>query len=132
MVFQAGAEAPMSDRRRQSIESFRAFKKVITTNPVLLFPEGTRTRTGRMGPGIPVLVSYLRGNLVLPIALQGTEKMLGVGASIPKRIKVVLRIGKAFITQASRPIDKEKEMAGYAKGVVDLLDPAYRPLEAIE
>lgn len=130
-VFQPGFNAPAGARRRRATESFRAFRRIVTTNPVLLFPEGTRTRTGRMGPGLPVLVNYLRGNLVLPMALQGTEKMLAVGAKLPRRIRVVLKVGKAFIAKASPQISKEREMAGYVSRVVELLDPVYRPSDPV-
>jgi 1-acyl-sn-glycerol-3-phosphate acyltransferase len=130
-VFQWGIKAPAGTKKRRAMQSFRAFKRVVTTNPVLLFPEGTRTRTGRMSPGVPVLVNYLRGNLVLPIALQGTEKMLAVGARLPRRIRVVLKVGKAFIAKASPQISKEREMAGYLSRVAELLDPAYRPSDPV-
>jgi len=130
-VFQSGVEASAGTRRRRAIESYRAFRRVVRTNPVLLFPEGTRSRTGHMGPGLPVLVNYLRGNLVLPLALQGTETMLAVGAKLPRRIRVVLKVGKAFIAKASPQISKEREMAGYVSRVVALLDPAYRPADPV-
>jgi len=130
-VFQSGVKASAGTRRRRAIESFRAFRRIMTSNPVLLFPEGTRTRTGRMGPGVPVLVNYLRGNIVLPMALQGTERMLAVGARLPRRIRVVLKVGKAFIAKPPPRISKEREMAGYLSRVAELLDPAYRPTDPV-
>ncbi len=126
-VIQSVAEEAPEVKRRQAIESYRAFKRVVQANPVLLFPEGTRTRTGRMGSVVPALARYLRGNLVLPMALQGTERILGVGYRVPRPGSVVLRIGRPFIAEAVPTVDKRQEMAAYAQRIVDLLDPAYRP-----
>lgn len=126
-VIQSIADEAPEVKRRQALESFKAFRRVVTTNPVLLFPEGTRTRTGRMGPPVPTLANYLRGKLVLPMALQGTERMLGVGASFPHASTIVLRAGSLFIAQPDHPADKTREMEAYSRHIVDLLDPPYRP-----
>ncbi len=126
-VLQAGAGESPAQQRRQAIESFRAFKQAVSMNPVLIFPEGTRSRTGRMGSGVPTLVNYLRRNLVLPMGLQGTEKMLGVGAAFPRRTRVVLRVGAPFIAHARPEADKTQEISDYLLRVAELLDPAYRP-----
>lgn len=129
-VIQGRADEAAEVKRRQAIESFKAFKRLVATNPVLLFPEGTRTRTGRMGPVVPTLANYLRGNLVLPIALQGTERVLGVGMCFPHPATVVLRIGRPFIAQAVPNVDKHQEMAGYAQRIIDLLDEQYHPCDS--
>lgn len=127
-VFQGTAKEPLALRQRQALESLKAFRRLVSTNPVLLFPEGTRTRTGRMGPVIPALVRYLRGNLVLPLALQGSEKMLGVGFWWPKPSTIVLRAGSPFIAEPDASGDKRREMEAYARRIIQLLDPPYRPL----
>ena len=126
-VIQGAAEESADVKRRQAIESYRAFKRVVAIYPVLLFPEATRTRTRRMGPVVPALAHYLRGNLVLPMALQGTELLLGVGSRFPHSTTVVLRIGRPFIAQPVPNADKRQEMAAYAQHIIDLLDPPYRP-----
>ncbi|MCU0612120.1 MAG: 1-acyl-sn-glycerol-3-phosphate acyltransferase [Candidatus Eisenbacteria bacterium] len=127
-VIQSTATQDPGLKRRQALESFKAFKRVVATRPVLLFPEGTRTRTGRMGPTSPALANYLRGSLVLPMALQGTERMLGVGMRYPQAATIVLRIGRPFIAQPVPRADKGQEMAAYVQHIIDLLDPPYRPV----
>jgi len=126
-VIQGVADETPDVKRRQAIESFKAFKRIVATHPVVLFPEGTRTRTGRMGPVVPTLANYLRGNLVLPMALQGTKQLLGVGAPFPRSTTVVLRIGSPFIAQSVPKADKRQEMAAYAQHIIDLLDPPFWP-----
>ena len=124
-VIQATANESMSKKRRQAIESFRSFKRTITKHPVLLYPEGTRSRTGRLGSGVPALVRYIRRNLVLPMAIQGSETMLGVGHRFPKPGRVVLRFGKPFIANHTFLENKSEEINLYLDKIADLLDPAY-------
>jgi len=124
-VIQASANESMSIKRRQAIESFRSFKKTITKHPVLIFPEGTRSRTGRIGTGVPTLVNYIRRNFVLPMAIQGSEIMLGVGHRFPKPGKVVLRFGKPFIADNMFQKSKPEEIRLYLERIADLLDPSY-------
>lgn len=53
----------------------------------LIFPEGTRSRTGKLGQGEPRTVHFfnLVGNVrVVPVAISGTEKILPPGKFIPK------------------------------------------------
>ena len=124
-VIQTSANESMSIKRRQAIESFRSFKKTIKTHPVLIYPEGTRSRTGRMGSGVPTLVNYIRKNFVLPVGIQGSETMLGVGHRFPKPGKVVLRFGKPFIANNMSLRRKSEEIGLYLDRIADLLDPAY-------
>lgn len=62
---------------------------------LLLYPEGTRSRDGRIGAlyrGAAVLATTHRLPLV-PIGLEGTHHVLPPGASLPRRHPVVVRIG---------------------------------------
>lgn len=61
----------------------------------ILFPEGTRARTGQMGAfrhGIGMLVAGTNVPVV-PCYLQGTFEALPPGAKWPRRSRIVLRIG---------------------------------------
>jgi 1-acyl-sn-glycerol-3-phosphate acyltransferase len=79
-----------------SIEACRA----LLENPgniLILFPEGTRTTTGRLGnfkPGVGLLAA---GNPipVLPCHLEGAFRAWRKGAWFPRPRKLVLRIGAA-------------------------------------
>ncbi|MDR1768257.1 MAG: 1-acyl-sn-glycerol-3-phosphate acyltransferase [Propionibacteriaceae bacterium] len=53
--------------------------------PLLIFPEGTRSRTGGMGPFTPGVahLSISRNVPVLPIALVGAYAAMPYGASVP-------------------------------------------------
>jgi 1-acyl-sn-glycerol-3-phosphate acyltransferase len=61
----------------------------------ILFPEGTRSRTGQMAPfrhGIGMLVAGSKVP-VIPCHLQGTFEAMPPGAKWPRRTRILLRIG---------------------------------------
>jgi len=64
----------------------------------ILFPEGTRSRTGEMGPfrhGIGMLVAA--SNVpVVPCHLRGTFEAMGPGRKWPRRARIVLCIGASL------------------------------------
>ncbi|HYN69751.1 MAG TPA: lysophospholipid acyltransferase family protein [Candidatus Eisenbacteria bacterium] len=62
---------------------------------ILLFPEGTRSRTGDLGqlrPGVG-LIAKRSGRPVLPVLITGTHRILPPGARLPRRGSVVVRFG---------------------------------------
>lgn len=64
-------------------------------NVVLIFPEGTRQPDGRLGPFKPMVgkLALETGRDVLPVFLDGTNRILPKGASLPKGRGVEVRIG---------------------------------------
>jgi 1-acyl-sn-glycerol-3-phosphate acyltransferase len=63
---------------------------------ILLFPEGTRSRSGAMGSfkcGVGKLAA--RGYPVVPVGVAGTHAVLSPGASFPRRGSVAVVIGKS-------------------------------------
>jgi long-chain acyl-CoA synthetase len=65
---------------------------------VIVFPEGTRSADGRLGPlrqGIGLLAAQLRAPIV-PVGIEGTHQILPKGSSLPthrRRRQVVVRFG---------------------------------------
>ncbi|MBI2781197.1 MAG: 1-acyl-sn-glycerol-3-phosphate acyltransferase [Chloroflexi bacterium] len=62
---------------------------------ILVFPEGTRTRTGEVGafrPGVG-LIAKRSGRPVLPVLITGTHGILPPGAWLPRRGTVEVRFG---------------------------------------
>lgn len=65
-------------------------------NILIIFPEGTRSGDGKMGPfkpGIGLLVAE-SDVPVVPCYLQGTHRAMGKGSSFPRPRRIELRIGK--------------------------------------
>jgi len=64
---------------------------------VVLFPEGTRSRMGRLLRGLPgtMALAVRSGVPVLPVAIMGTETVRGWLGTL-KRPRMVLRIGEPY------------------------------------
>ena len=62
---------------------------------VLVFPEGTRSRTGAMAPFRPGigLIAAKSGRQVLPVRILGIQRVLPPGSSRPRRAQVEVRFG---------------------------------------
>lgn len=77
--------------------------------PILVFPEGTRSRTGELGtpkPGAAALAQKV-GVPLVPIAMSGGHEAMPVGKMMPKfRSKVALYIGKPMYSrEGEEPAD---------------------------
>ncbi|TCL57006.1 1-acyl-sn-glycerol-3-phosphate acyltransferase [Kineothrix alysoides] len=83
-----------------------AIKKVISVikegNSILIFPEGTRSRTGKMlaGKKGALLFAKLTDAPIVPIGIWGTEKFMPIKEDMGKEVfhdaDINIRIGKAF------------------------------------
>lgn len=78
-------------------DSFRTAVELIKRGEaVVIYPEGTRSKDGRLGPGKPgmgIIVAET-GCRVLPVHLGGTHDVLPVGAWWPRLRPIRVRIGE--------------------------------------
>lgn len=77
---------------------------------IMVFPEGTRSRTRELGKGVGQVAHYLSDEAyVLPIGIAGTEKILptekGLRSTIPMRARTEIVFGNPF------PVNELKEAA---------------------
>lgn len=65
---------------------------------LLIYPEGSRTRTGQLQPFLTAVYRYFKqsGTVVVPAALEGTSKVMGVGASRIQPAPCTLRLGPSI------------------------------------
>ena len=115
---------------------------------LLLFPEGTRSRDGRMAPFRPgVGLLALRHRMdVLPVHVDGTHAILPKGAVLPKGRRVQVRIGRPLayrwlaeqtqgmgLAEASAKVAQlvEQAVARLGRGVFDA-ETVEAPVEGIE
>jgi 1-acyl-sn-glycerol-3-phosphate acyltransferase len=63
---------------------------------ILVFPEGTRSRTSELQPFLPGVARYLdgAGTWVLPVGITGTESMFPVGADTLYPVPITVAIGQ--------------------------------------
>lgn len=63
---------------------------------IVIFPEGTRTRTGRIGPGKKgvAILAHRTGAAVVPACIVGADKNFPAGSKRMRFGKIVVRYGK--------------------------------------
>lgn len=92
---------------------------------LVLFPEGHRSPNQAVQPfeaGAGYLA--LRSRVpVVPCAIWGTEAALPIGALVPRRAVIHLRVGEPFLPTSARPAEVSLEIRGR---VAQLLPEAYR------
>jgi 1-acyl-sn-glycerol-3-phosphate acyltransferase len=83
---------------RMSLELLAAGK------PIAIFPDGTRSRDGRMRAGKDgaSLIAMRSGAPILPVGIAGTHRLFPRGTHIPHRSPVTVQIGRLF-TLEHRP-----------------------------
>lgn len=91
-------EAEMAPREvaraaRQSIAA--AYERLRRGDALLLFGEGTRSRTGGMQRLLPGAARYLEGPVswVLPVGLAGSERLFAVDAQAPAPARITAHVG---------------------------------------
>lgn len=70
---------------------------------LLLFPEGTRSTDGRLGPfraGIGKLIAEFPGTPVIPTFVEGTSRVMPKGKIIPRPMKVRVTFGAPLYPKA--------------------------------
>lgn len=77
---------------------------------VVIYPEGTRSRTGELGPfrsGIGRLAAEFPGVPIVPVWLDGTAKVLPKsGFPLPRPVKVKIRFGEPLKSERAWLADK--------------------------
>jgi 1-acyl-sn-glycerol-3-phosphate acyltransferase len=93
---------PVREGRRDP-RAMRRLTEVLPDGVMILFPEGTRTRDGSVGPGRPGagVVALTTGARVVPVAIDGMREVLPIGRRIP-------RIGKRIHVWYGPPLDSPR------------------------
>ena len=101
--------------------------------PIAIFPEGTRSRVGRMKEGKPgaAMLAIRSGAPIVPAAISGTQRIFPDGARWPRPTRVRIRIGEPFSLphQPSGRIDRQALADGTERvmsEIEELLPPEQR------
>jgi 1-acyl-sn-glycerol-3-phosphate acyltransferase len=134
----ASEEAVLNSREvaraaRRAIDVAR--ERLRAGDVLLLFGEGTRSRTGAMQPMLSAAARYLEvpGTLILPAGLTGSEALFPVGMTTISPARVVLQLGTPI--PAERLIDRaggDRRLVMDAIGlaIADRLPAEYRGVYA--
>ncbi|HEX2140999.1 MAG TPA: lysophospholipid acyltransferase family protein [Candidatus Limnocylindria bacterium] len=87
-----------------------ALELLAAGEPLAVFPEGTRSRDGRLKEGRlgAALLATRTGVPVLPVGIAGTHRILAGGSWLPRRGQVTIRIGVPFELPASDQVDRQE------------------------
>jgi len=114
-----------------------ALELLAAGKPVGVFPEGTRSRDGRMRAAKPgaALLAMRAGVPIIPVGIAGTHRLFTSGRRLPRRSKATFRIGEAFtlVHQRSGRLDRAALAAGTERIMAEiaaLLPPEQRPRSA--
>ncbi|MGH7540893.1 MAG: lysophospholipid acyltransferase family protein [Gemmatimonadota bacterium] len=90
---------PVKPGRRDLKAIYRSMR-ALRGGTMILFPEGTRTRTGAIERGRPGAGLVALGNepTVIPVTIEGMDEVLPIGSVVP-------RIGKRITVYFGRPLD---------------------------
>jgi 1-acyl-sn-glycerol-3-phosphate acyltransferase len=130
----ASEEAVMPSReiaRAARLAIDTALHRLSLGEALLVFAEGTRSRSGGMQRFLPGAARYLDypGTLILPVALTGTEDLFPVGERTFHPAPMTVRLGRPWSADALRAQcgkDRRLMVDSIGRAIADLLPPAYR------
>lgn len=127
-AFDVAGFVPIERRNReqskQAIE--RAAAGLRAGYSFLVFPEGTRSRTGRLLPFKKGgFVMAIKGRApVVPVAIHGARACMRKGSPIVRPVTVEIRIGPPLRPEADGPAERDRLIAGTRAAVEALLAQA--------
>jgi 1-acyl-sn-glycerol-3-phosphate acyltransferase len=99
-------------RGRADLGAIREIEKFIRNDKVVIYPEGTRSRDGKLGKGNRMVGRFIRSAkpTIIPVAIQGTDLLLPVGKTIPQRgVKIEIVFGAPLDLHEEFEIENIKE-----------------------
>ncbi|NOX80563.1 MAG: 1-acyl-sn-glycerol-3-phosphate acyltransferase [Deltaproteobacteria bacterium] len=103
----------------------KAAEQIAGGTSVIIFPEGTRSRDGRLHPFKTgaIMLAIKAGVPVVPIGINGTYEILPKGRLLADSGEVVIRVGTPVSTADFTSHDKQKLARHLHDRVRELLDP---------
>ncbi len=116
------------------VAAYRAARVALEAGDSLVMaPEGTRSRDGRMGQPKPgsALLALRTGTTILPVGISGTDRLLGPGQRWPHvGASVSLRMGRPFRLRTPEGVERRTALAAadaeIMRRIATLVDPRHR------
>lgn len=108
-----------------------AHERLALGEALLIFAEGSRSRSAQMQPFLPGTARYLElpGTWVLPIAISGTEKLFPIDGAALHPVPIAMGIGQPILASDLRDRfhkDRRLMVDRIGHAVAELLPAAYR------
>ncbi|MEE8458597.1 MAG: lysophospholipid acyltransferase family protein [Phycisphaerales bacterium] len=108
LVVTAGFHAFAFDRHGPPLRSLRTARQLIRNGwNLLLYPEGTRSRSGEIAPfkaGVSVLARFT-GRPLIPVTVKGGRQVLPCGAFLPRPGRITVRYGRPLFFKRGDTLD---------------------------
>lgn len=125
-AFDVGGFVPVerADREKAMVSIARGAASLRAGNSFLIFPEGTRSRTGDLLP-------FKKGGFIMaiqaqvpvvPVAVQGGRAAMRKGSAVVRPVRVSVRIGAPISTTGMTIDDRDRLIEQVRQEVVRLLD----------
>ena len=115
-----------ADREKALAAISRGTESLKSGNSFLIFPEGTRSRTGQLLP-------FKKGGFIMaieaqvpivPVAVQGGRNAMRKGSAFVRPVTVSVRIGSPIATSGMTMADRDELITKVRNEIQSLLEPA--------
>ena len=115
-----------ADREKALAAISRGAESLKSGNSFLIFPEGTRSRTGQLLP-------FKKGGFIMaieaqvpivPVAVQGGRNAMRKGSAFVRPVTVSVRIGSPIATSGMTMADRDELITKVRNEIQSLLEPA--------
>jgi 1-acyl-sn-glycerol-3-phosphate acyltransferase len=111
-----------------------AHERLAAGDALLLFGEGTRSRTSSMQPMLAGVARYVDvpGTWLLPVGLTGSELMFPIGGAL-RPARTIMRVGvpvRSDVLLAEADGDRRRAVDAIGRLIAELLPPEYRGVYA--
>ncbi len=115
-------------RGKADIGAIRTVENFIRADQVIIYPEGTRSKDGKLGPGNRMVGKFIRSArpVVIPMALKGTNRVIPVGDTIPRRgVDIEVSFGPPLM------LDEELAIENVRESSVRIIDKAMKEIASL-